>query len=277
MPKKNKRKPAEEEPASEPEPEPEPEADEADDGEEGAADEEESNAGDDEAEASTKRGRPSKKKSKEELEKSRASRRKSVAKRKGYRLRAHKAGYAVGRGSAAGAARDVASNVLTVAETIRACKWAPKYPSKPTYASLEEFKERTALAAEPLPPGAAAVIRASGEAFLRKAVDEAVLRSFEAGRPRVTVATLHSVLRPLMGSLRFSFAMPQGLLRHAQKTTINAGGADATAIGFFEGDEAQIREEAKLLPAQEAYYKKVEAKVAERKALRSGKKQKTKA
>jgi hypothetical protein len=277
MPKKNKRKPAEEEPASEAEaePEPEPEPDE-DQGDEDRGDEDVSDA-EEGATDTSKRGRPSKKMSAEQREKSRASRRKSVAKRKGYRLRAIKGGYAAGRGSAAGSARDVASNVLTVAETIRACKWAPKYPSKPTYASLEEFKERTALAAEPLPPGAAAVIRASGEAFLRKAVDEAVLRSFEAGRPRVTVATLHSVLRPLMGSLRFSFAMPQGLLRHAQKTTINAGGADATAIGFFEDDEAQIREEAKLLPAQEAFYKETEANIAARKELRSGKKQKTKA
>lgn len=257
-----------------PEEEPEPEAqdegvDETDDAEEmgEAGDDEVSDAGDDESK--TKRGRPSKKMSKEEIEKNRKSRRRSVAKRKGYRLRAVKAGY--GTASAFGSSRDVAANILSIAETIRASKWAPKMVSKPAYSDIEEFEARTELSAEPLPPGAASVIRAGGEAFLRKIMDEAILRSFEAGKPRVTVATLYSVLRPYASVLKFNFATPQGLVRYAQTKTINARGTDATAIGFFEGDADAVRAEAKLLPKQEAIAKKVEAKVAERKAKRAKK------
>lgn len=268
MGKKSSKKKQEEE---EPEPEVQDQVvDENDDDEdmgEAGGDDEVSEAGDEEGK--TKSGRPSKKMSKEEIEKNRKSRRRSVAKRKGYRLRAVKAGY--GAASAFGSSRDVAANILSIPETIRACKWAPKLVNKPAYSDIEEFRARTELSAEPLPPGAAAVIRAGGEAFLRKIMDEAVLRSFEAGKPRVTVATLYSVLRPYASVLKFNFAMPQGLVRYAQTKTINARGTDSTAIGFFEGDADAVRNEAKLLPKQEAIAKEVEAKVAARKAKRAKK------
>jgi len=265
MAKKSKSKRREEEPEEEP-------ATVGDDEEEEqAADEggndDVSDAGDESPK--TKSGRPSKKMSKEELEKNRASRRRSVAKRKGYRLRAVKAGY--GNPSAAGGARNVSANILSVAETIRAAKWAPKMVASPAYADIEEFRERTKLSAEPLPPGAAAVIRAGAEGFLRKVIDEAVLRSFEAGRPRVTAATLHSVLRPYASVLRFTFATPQGLVRYAQTKTINTRGTDATAIGFFEDDTDAVRAEAKLLPKQEAIAKEYDSLVAARKAKRAKK------
>ena len=268
MAKKSKSKRREEE-----EEEPPEEGPVGDEGEEeqdtggGGGDDDVSEAGDEGPK--TKSGRPSKKMSKEELEKNRASRRRSVAKRKGYRLRAVKAGY--GNHSAAGAARNVSANVLSVAETIRAAKWAPKMVASPAYADIEEFRERTKLSTEPLPPGAAAVIRAGAEGFLRKVIDEAVLRSFEAGRPRVTAATLHSVLRPYASVLRFNFALPQGLVRFAQTQTINARGSSATAIGFFEDDADAVRAEAKLLPKQEAIAKEYEGIVEARKAKRAKK------
>ena len=143
--------------------------------------------------------------------------------------------------------------------------------SNPTYANLSEFQERTELSIEPLPNGAAEVIRASGEAFLRKIVDEAILRSCEAGRPRVTAATLFSVLRAPSSALRFSIGMPQGLVRYAQTKTINASGVDSNAIGFFEGDDKLVREEAKMLPKQEAIGKEIDAKEQQRKAERAKK------
>jgi len=268
--------PARKKKAQDPEPESEEEQEPVDDGEgegEGGGGDDAGDVSDDGEEGQpAKKSRASKKMTPEQKEKNRASRRRSVAKRKGYRLRATKAGYAAGKASAMGASRDVASNVVTIAETIRACKWAPKMRGSPAYADIDEFEERTALSVvEALPPGAATVIRGSGEAFLRRVVDEAVLRSFEAGRPRVTTATLYSVLRPMMGALRFTVGMPQGLVRYAQTKTINAGGVDANAIGFFDEDSTAVREEAKMLPKQEAIGKEIEAKAAEKKKKRADK------
>jgi hypothetical protein len=271
-PKRSDKKSKKDDPASDEE-EPEKVVDEEEENEEAGGedevDDDVSDAGDESPK--TKSGRPSKKMSKEDREKNRASRRRAVAKRKGYRLRAVKAGYGAGKASCGGAARDVASNIVSIPETIRACKWAPKMRSNPTYANLSEFQERTELSIEPLPNGAAEVIRASGEAFLRKIVDEAILRSFEAGRPRVTAATLFSVLRAPSSALRFSIGMPQGLVRYAQTKTINASGVDSNAIGFFEGDDKLVREEAKMLPKQEAIGKEIDAKEQQRKAERAKK------
>ena len=180
-------------------------------------------------------------------------RRRGVARRKGYRHLANKAGYSAALPST-DAARDVNSNLLTIAETARACRWAPRVPNAVTYGSkMDEYKDRLQLSTEPLPPGAAAVVRASAEVFARKAMNEAVQRAFDAGKTRVSANIMMSVLRPVQPVLRYSFVAPMGLVRHAQTTVI--GPADnpekqKPALAHGTDDEIKMKAEAATLPKQ---------------------------
>jgi hypothetical protein len=257
---KSKKKRAEEEEEPE-EAEPMQEEDEGDD------DEGENGGGDDDEEEEAPNG---KKMSPEEREANRKARRKLMAKKRGYRRQAVKAGYAFKRAAGFGGSRDVAANIISIPETIRACKWAPEMPGKPAFGTLAEFKERSSLRKEALPPGPAAVYRAALEVVLRRVVDEATMRSVEMGKPRVTTATLHSVLRPFRSVLRFSFADPQGLLRHAQNVVIRSSRkGNVNALAFGEDDEAACREEAAMLPKQEAISNEVSAEIEKRRAARA--------
>ena len=119
------------------------------------------------------------------------------------------------------ASRDVSANITTLNECIRACKWSPALPNSVAYGTnMSQFRERTKLGFEPLPKGPAAVFRASSEVFARKVMNQAVQRTFDAGKTRVSVNTMASVLRDLQGPVRFDFSAPQGLVRHAQTTLI---------------------------------------------------------
>ncbi len=259
MAKSKKQRPEEEEEEPE-EPEPMQAEDEGDDEEGENADD------DDEGEDE----QTSNKMTPEEREANRKARRKLMAKKRGYRRQSAKAGYAFKRAAGFGASRDVAANIISIPETIRACKWAPEMPGKPAFGTLAEFEERGSLRKEALPPGPAAVYRAALEVVIRRVVDEATLRSVEMGKPRVTTATLHSVLRPFRSVLRFSFADPQGLLRHAQNVVIRSSRkGNVNALAFGENDEAACREEVAMLPKQEALASEVSAEIEKRRAARA--------
>ena len=205
--------------------------------------------------------------SKEEREQNARKRRRAVARRKGYRSLATKGGYSMTVAST-DASRDVAQNILSIKETIRACKWAPALPeSGIAYENLDEFTERLKLSQqEPLASGPAAVFRASGEVFLRKVVNEAMQRTFDAGKTRVSLNTLVSVLRPLQPVLTHSFLAPTGLVRHAQTTMVGAEGNQTPALGVLESDDAQITKERKvILPKQIEFAKALAKAVAEAK------------
>ena len=205
--------------------------------------------------------------SNEEREQNARRRKRAVARRKGYRSLATKGGYSMTVAST-DASRDVAQNILTIKETIRACKWAPALPeSGIAYENFDEFTERLKLSQqEPLASGPAAVFRASGEVFLRKVVNEAIQRTFDAGKTRVSLNTLVSVLRPLQPVLTHSFMAPTGLVRHAQTTMVGAEGNQAPALGVLESDDAQITKERKIiLPKQIEFAKALAKAVAESK------------
>ena len=247
MPGRKKQKRAEEEPEPEPEVEPEEE-------EEG----EEEDAGPiDENRAAA-----------------RLKRRRAVARRKGYRALASKGGYDAAVPSA-DASRDVSANITTLNECIRACKWSPMVPNAVSYGStLSEFRERTKLSVEPLPKGPAAVFRASSEVFARKIMNEAVQRTFDAGKTRVSANTMMSVLRPLQPVLRMNFLAPQGLVRHAQTTLIGGEDKKAPALGVMPMDEVQMKAEAAILPKQMELVKAVLAAEKDRKKKRGANKAK---
>ena len=198
----------------------------------------------------------------------RKRRQRTVARRKGYRAIACKAGYSSGVASAH-AERDVACNILTINETLRAAKWCPKMPNASTYGGdLAEFKLRSKLSMESLPRGPAAVLRASGEVLARRVMNDAVQRTFDAGKTRVSVATMMAALRPLQPVLNLSFMAPVGLIRHAQTTIVGNEQTAAPALGVLEHDDAQIKAEAVVLPKQIELAKSMDKLAKDRKAAR---------
>lgn len=276
MPKKSKRARREEEDQEDQEDQEEQEEQEQphleDEAEENSADEE---IDEDEGQEDQNGGN---KLTPEQKEENRKARRKLLAKKRGYRRQASRAGYGYKAASGMSASRDVIANIVSVPETIRACKWKPEQAKCPAFATLSEFKERVALSQEPLPPGPAAVYRANLEVLLRRVIDEATLRSNEMGKPRITPALLHSVIRPLGSVLRFSYMQPRGLVRHAQNVVIrNSRKGNVNALNFTEQDDAECKVERDNLPKQVEYKEKIEANIEKRRAERSNKKNAKKA
>ena len=192
-------------------------------------------------------------------------RRRAVARRRGYRLLATKGGYSSAVASA-DAARDCIQNIVSLKETTRACKWAPAIADKSAYEHFGEFQERTMLAHQPLAKGPAAVFRASGEAFLRKLVNESVQRTFDAGKTRVSVPVVMSALRPLVPVLKYSFAAPYGLVDHAQRTRTGPEGRETPALALLESDEALVDKMKRTVPKQVELVKRLQKEEALRKA-----------
>lgn len=199
----------------------------------------------------------------------RKRRQRLVAKRKGYRAIASKGGFSSGFASAH-AERDVTANILTINETLRAAKWCPKMPNASTYGGdMAEFKLRTKLSVESLPRGPAAVLRSSGEVLARRIMNDAVQRTFDAGKTRVSVSTMMAALRPLQPVLNLSFMAPVGLIRHAQTTIVGNEQNAAPALGVLEHDDGQIKAEAVVLPKQVELAKSMEKSVKDRKVARA--------
>jgi hypothetical protein len=134
---------------------------------------------------------------------------------RGYRHVALKAGYSPHYVSSA-SHLDVALPVLSDAETIRACQWAPKLADKAAYAGMEEFEERTQLSLESLPKSAAKVIRQSGEVYLRRLALGAMQRASDQQKTRASVSMVQAETRPLQRVQKYSFVAPHGLVRFAQ-------------------------------------------------------------
>jgi hypothetical protein len=194
-----------------------------------------------------------------QLQKNRRKRARAVARTQGYRRLAKAGGYGITTASkdtvGTDTSRDVTSNILSLSEISRACKYAPQNPKFVAYSSLEEYEERLALANEPLPKGPRQVFRVTAEVHLRRAMNEAVLRTLEMGRTRVSAATMYSVLRPMVPQLRFSWAAPQGLIRHAQTTQSGAGENATPALNSFAVDQLEVEEERKIGHKQIEHYK----------------------
>lgn len=91
-------------------------------------------------------------------------------------------------------------------------------------------------------------------------MNEAVQRTFDAGKTRVSAQTVASVLRPLQPALRFSFLAPNGLVRHAQNQTIGGEGRRTAAIETLESDELQLERERKSIVPKQIDLHKASAK-----------------
>ena len=190
------------------------------------------------------------------------------ARRRGYRHVAEMSGYSSGYASGV-SHLDVATPVLSDAEVIRACQFAPQLTDKPAYASLAEFAERTQLSQESLPKSAAKVLRMSADSYLRRLTLGSLQRASDQQKTRATAHHVQAETRPLQRVQKYSFVAPHGLVRFAQ-TQESAN----HRIQKLDADvEAMAAEKKGLLKDQT---KKREAILAEKAALKLSRKKKKK-
>ena len=157
-------------------------------------------------------------------------RKRSSAKRRGYKKKSLEAGFGVGRG------RDVTASTMTLHDTRRLMRFAPKNLDAASYEE-EEVLERLALTAESIPAASAREAQPFLEGVHRHLVQEAVLRAVEMNIGNPTASVMHSVLRPYMANLQFTGGAPKGLLRHAVKEG---------ALTLFQDDEERHKEQKKV-------------------------------
>jgi hypothetical protein len=199
----------------------------------------------------------------EEIEAAKAHRKSQVRRKarvRGYRSVARDSGYSANYASSA-SHLDVATPVLSDAEVIRACQWAPQLVDKPAYSSIEEFEERTELSLESLPKSAAKVIRQSGEAYLRRLTLGAMQRASDQQKARATINMAQAETRPLQRVQKYSFVAPLGLVRFSQ------GHDNANhRIQKLDDDVQEMAAEKKTLLKEQP--KKRDALIAEKGALK---------
>ncbi len=196
----------------------------------------------------------------------------SKARRRGYRTVAKKAGFS-SQFDSGYSHLDCAVPVLSDAEVIRACKWAPKMANQAAYDNIKEFEERTQLSLESLPPSAARVIRTHGEAYLRRLVVGSFQRASDNQRTGIKVAQVYAETRPLQRVQKYSFVAPKGLVHYAQNNGAERLGFDAEdkLEKTMEANKSQIQEQKTLVPK---LIKKMEDAKAEALNIREEKKQK---
>lgn len=175
----------------------------------------------------------------EQLQKAATTRRRKKSKQRGYRSIAKKAGCA-SKYVATRASRNATASILSVSEVIRAAKWTPGMPNRAVFEDLGEFRERSRIAAEPFPRSAAAAAVPSVEVFARELMNRAVELMLDQKKTRVTSQIMHTACRPLQRAMRYPFAIPHGLVRHAQSAKATP---DGPAIGLNAEDEAQMENE----------------------------------
>lgn len=192
------------------------------------------------------------------------------AKNRGYRQVAKKAGFS-GQYDSGFSHLDCSTPVVSEAEVIRACKWAPRIANESAYSGIEEFEERTNLGFKSLPPGAARVFRAHSETYLRRLVTNCVQRASDNQNTRVTVKEVMAELRPLQRVQKYTFVAPEGLVQYAMHK-VTGEHLDPSA----EDEEAATKKEIKKLVAKqekvpEKLFKKHEAEKACASKIRAAK------
>ena len=234
--------------------------DEDEDAEEEAKEEEEEGEEEDDGaeEAVEKRGKTEK-----QIADAAKKRKNAKPKRRGYRLVARKGGFS-SRYASTDASRDVAANIISLNEAKRLCTWMPAQVDAPAFDGVSEYKERVAIANEPLPPLAQAVLRANVEVFARKLMHESVQSMVDSGQKKVTPELMMMQTRKLQRLLKYSFMAPHGAIRHAQ-----LGGEEGKMLRITTDDKkALTSEDPKIIEAQKEAFEAQQAKNEQRAAAK---------
>jgi len=196
------------------------------------------------------------------------------AKIRGYRQVAKKAGYSAAYDSGF-SHQDIAAPVLSEAEVIRACKWAPRTADAAAYSGIEEFEERYDLQFHSLPPSTARVFRNHSEAYLRKLVTNCVQRASDNQNTRVTVKEAMAELRPLQRVQKYTFVAPEGLVQYAMsKETgeVLAPNADDEEAATKNALKKLISKQEKVPDKLKKHYASEKAAAAKLRAAKAAKK-----
>lgn len=213
----------------------------------------------------------------EERAKKRERRAKAVARTVGYRKMARKSGFTDGKTATMPdrSHRDQTAHILSLAEVGRACRYCPQENKQITYENAAEYGDRFRLSIEPFTRPARVTMRPTLESIARKTINDAVQRTQEMGKTRITASILYSCLRQYDGLLRFSWASPLGLIRHAQVTTIGPKEKDqrgnwhfkpsaTTALSALEADEQAVTKEMSIAAKQSQTAKEISAEFKKR-------------
>lgn len=178
--------------------------------------------------------------------KEQASKRSNEKRRaRGYRHVATRGGYSAAYANS-DQSRDVAANFISINETKRAAYWKPQVDGVAVFENVDEYKERLAIANEPLPPRAAEVYRANLEVFMRKLEGDALQTAFDAGSKKLKPEHVMQHTRKLQKHLKYTVTAPHGVIRHAQlqkdgeRLRIPSGDQEALAT-----DDPQLVEDQK--------------------------------
>ena len=139
------------------------------------------------------------------------------AKLVGYRSLSKTAGYVdTGPKGVHSTTNDCLGSLLSEADAKRLMRFVPATPGSAGFAG-DEFMQRLYLFKNSVPGSAARETQARCDAILRSAMDQAVMRSVEAGKKTVSASTMASVLRQYAPNMEFTAVVPPlGLVRYAQ-------------------------------------------------------------
>jgi len=111
---------------------------------------------------------------------------------------------------------DCMHSLLSIADSKRLMRFFPVTPGAAGF-SADEFNKRLELSKASVPSSAARVTQAYGDAIVRQAMNDSVMRSVESGKKTVSASTMASVLRKYARNLDLTAVVPPvGLIRHAQ-------------------------------------------------------------
>jgi len=202
---------------------------------------------------------------KAKLQKALTNKRKK-AKLVGYRSLSKTAGYAdAGHEGVHSTTKDCLGSLLSEADAKRLMRFFTATPGSVGFAGYESMR-RLELFKKSVPRSAARVTQARCDAILRSAMDQAVLRSVEAGKKTVSASTMASVLRQYASNIEFTAVVPPlGLVRYAQ---------DAGLLNPLTEDELKKRSDERKENAanKKAYTDFVDSREKEKVAKREKKK-----
>ena len=149
------------------------------------------------------------------------TKRRKKAKIVGYRSLSKTAGYVdTGPEGVHSTTTDCLGSLLSEADAKRLMRFVPATPGSTGFAG-DEFMRRLYLFKNSVPGSAARETQARCDAILRSAMDQAVLRSVEAGKKTVSASTMASVLRQYVPNMEFTAVSPPlGLVRYAQEVGV---------------------------------------------------------
>ena len=156
----------------------------------------------------------------------------------GYRAKARECGYGKAGGVVVSSGVDAHRSLLSETDARKLIGFLPDNLGCDWY-SQQEFALRMKAGRELVSGAAAREAQARLDAVMRSFMNDAMLRTVEAGKSTVTTATMHATLRKYGLNMMFTGVLPpRGLLKHAQEATVLAASAEDDEAKTAHDEEA---------------------------------------